>query len=658
MSAASGRFTTRSAIEDLTTSDFADAAARWRTAADQSDEVFDRHRQNVASPGGTTWEGGAKDVALERVTADGVVAREQNGVVRKAAGIAENAVTDINAAQREVLAAITEAEDDGFTVAEDLKVTDARRYDINTVLERNKAAKEYAEDIRWYAERLGQTVAFAEGRLQEKAGELDAIRFEDEGESRDGEPTVRLVDNKVVQDKPDEDRNDESGDKPAEQATGQIGPFAVPKAVEDAAKKPEDKPAPTGDADGDLGDLLGANDTPEDKPEADQAAKPGDEKPVGLPSALSQVPPPPDKATIDRQAAKVEAARQALDAAQTKANDAAVENVTQGAGAGPSRDTAHDLGQAVFDARAALTEQTRILNELNYASAAAGGPTAPVAPLPENADVQAFPKEPPVLERAAGAFGEGMKDASKTVWDATMPDVGNMYHVATDWDGATAEQKAQAGIDAASMLPFPGSKIVGEGIEHGLDALGAVARHSDEVHVPHVDAPPPHVDAPSTGHAPVDTPVEHHTPTDAPVEHHTSGGDAGDVPAVGEHAPLPVGDALTNASEAVIDPRKFDGYSMDPSNVNNGGKWQAWQQIGYDVGTDAGRQSAASDVVAQIQSQLGSMPAEALPATKWGERFQVNMPISGPSGDGTLVTVWQVENGVPRMITNFLKVWK
>lgn len=644
-----GRFTTRSEIEDLTTSDFADAAARWRTAADQSDDVFDRHRRNISAPGGTTWEGGAKDVALDRATADGAVARDQNGVVREAAGIAENAVTDINAAQHEVVGAITIAENDGFTVAEDLKVTDAHRYDINTVVARNKAAKEHAEDIRWYAERLGQTVAFVEGRLQKKAGELEGIRFEGEGEGRDDEPTVRLVDNKV-QDKPDEERKDESGDKPAEQATGQIGPFAVPKAVEDAAKKPEDKPATTGDASGDLGDLLGANDTPEDKPEAGQADKPGDEKPAGLPPVLSQVPPPPDKATIDRQAAKVEAARQALDAAQTKANDAAVENVTHGAGAGPSRDTAHDLGQAVFDARAELTEQTRILNELNYASAAGGGPTAPVAPLPENADVQAFPKEPPVLERAAGAFGEGMKDASKTVWDATMPDVGNMYHVAADWDNATPAERAQAGLDAAGMVPLPFGKPLAEGLEHGLDALGAVTRHSDEVHVPHVDAPP-------AGHAPVDTPVEHHTPTDAPVEHHTSGGATDDAPAVGEHAPHPVGDALTNASEAVIDPRKFDGYSMDPSNVNNGGKWQAWQQIGYDVGTDVGRQSAARDVVAQIQSQLGSTPAEALPATKWGERFQVNMPISGPSGDGTLVTVWQVENGVPRMITNFLKVW-
>ncbi|WP_234820555.1 DUF6883 domain-containing protein [Mycolicibacterium goodii] len=324
----------------------------------------------------------------------------------------------------------------------------------------------------------------------------------------------------------------------------------------------------------------------------------------------------------------------------------------------------------MFDARAELTEQTRILNELNHASAAHGGPTAPAAPLPENADVQGFPKEPPVLERGAGAFAEGMKDTSKTIWDATMPDMGNMYDVATDFDGATPEQKRQAAIDAAGMLPVLGAKILGEGIEHGLDALGAAGRHLDDAPAPHVD-----VDAPSGGHAPVDAPaapgdvphsvghvddttppVEHHGHPDSHAEHHAGGDAAGDSP-VGDHAPH-AGDALVNAGEAVIDPRKFEAYSMDPSNVNNGGKWQAWQQIGYDVDSEVGRQSAASDVVTQIQSQLGSTPAEALPATKWGDRFQVNVPISGPSGDGTLVTVWQVENGVPRMITNFLKVWK
>ncbi|MGV0809896.1 DUF6883 domain-containing protein [Mycolicibacterium setense] len=666
--AAPAALPTRSEIEEWSTSHLSDAASNWGTAATASEGAFDQHRQNISSPGGTTWAGDAKDAALDRVTKDVAVVGRQNSVLREAATLADNGAHDIKAAKGKAVEAITAAENDGFTVGEDLSVTDSREYDINTIAERNRALAEHAEDIRWAAEQLAQADNLVGTRLQSKAAELEGIPFDGEGEGRDGEPTVQLVDNKV-QDKPDE-----PGDKPAEQATGQIGPFAVPKSVEDAAKKsglkPDEKPpATTGDAGGDLGDLLGANDTPEGKPEDGQAAKPGEEKPAGLPPALSQLPPPPDKAAIDRQAAKVEAARQNLASAQAKLDDAAGQGYTQGAGAGPGRDDTNALSQAVFDARAELTEQTRTLNELNHASAAAGGPTAPVAPLPENADVQAFPKEPPVLERATGAFAEGMKDASETIWDATMPDVGNMYDVATDWDGATPEQKRQAAIDAAGMVPLPGAKILGEGIEHGLDALGSVARHSDEVPTPHVD-----VDAPAGGHGTADAPAapvevphsvghvddttpEHHGHPDTRAEHHAGGDAAGDSHAVGDHAPH-AGDALANASDAVIDPRKFESYSMDPSNVNNGGKWQAWQQIGYDVDTEVGRQSAASHVVAQIQSQLGSTPAEALPATQWGDRFQVNVPISGPSGDGTLVTVWQVENGVPRMITNFLKVWK
>ncbi|MBU8824552.1 hypothetical protein [Mycolicibacterium goodii] len=515
--AATASLPTRSEIEEWSTSHLSDAATSWRSAAAASEGAFDEHRQNISSPGGTTWEGDAKDAALDRVTKDVAVVGRQGDVLREAAELAENGAHDIKAAKDKAVEAITAAENDGFTVGEDLSVTDTREYDINTIAERNRALAEHAEDIRWAAEQLMQADKLVGDRLQAKSADLEGIRFDDEGDGRDGEPTVQLVDNKV--DKPDEDRKDESGDKPAEQASGQIGPFAVPKSVEDAAKKsglkPDEKP-PAPD-DGGLGDLLGVGDNPEGKPEDGQAAKPGEEKPGGLPPVLSQVPPPPDKAAIDRQAAKVESARQALAAAQAKLDDAAGQGYMQGAGAGPSRDDTNALSQAVFDARAELTEQTRVLNELNHASAAHGGTTAPVAPLPENADVQGFPEEPPVLERGAGAFAEGMKDTSKTIWDATMPDVGNMYDVATDFDGATPEQKRQAAIDAAGMVPWPGAKILGEGIEHGLDALGAAGRHVDDAPTPHVD-----VDAPSGGHAP----VEHHTPPpDAPAEHHVPSAD-------------------------------------------------------------------------------------------------------------------------------------
>lgn len=663
---ASAPLPTKSEIEEWSTSHLSDAATAWRTAATGSETAFDEHRQNISSPGGTTWEGNAKDTALDRATADiGVVSR-QNGVLRAAADLAESGSHDIKAALDKVLEAIKTAEDDGFRVADDLSVTDTKRVDVLSMGTRQTSLNEHAEDIRWAAEQLMAADKLVGDRLEAKAAELEGIRFEGEGEGREAPPNhVELVDNKV--DKPSDDaRGEKPG--PAEQATGHVGPFTVPKSVEDAAKKsglkPDEKP-PAND-DGGLGALMGADDSLE--------AKPGDEKHAGLPPALSQLPPAPGKATIDQQRARVEAAQQKLAAAEAKQEGAAGAGYVQGAGSGPTPDEFKSLTQAVFDARRELTEQTDALREMSAASVANGGPTVPVAPPPPDADKQAFPPPPSISDTLA--------DANHQLSENTfglIPDVAKDIDTLNNWGQASTEDKAQVILDSAGMLPLPFGKPLAEGLEHGIDALGGVAHHFDDAPTPHghVDAPAGGhgtVDAPAGGHAPVDIPhsvdpghvghvddttppVEQHGHSDTRAEHHAGGDAAGDSPAVEDHA-THAGDALANASEAVIDPRKFEGYSMDPSNVNNGGKWQAWQQIGYDVDTDVGRQSAASDVVAQIQSQLGSTPAEALPATKWGDRFQVNVPISGPSGDGTLVTVWQVENGVPRMITNFLKVWK
>ncbi|WP_074133183.1 Tox-REase-5 domain-containing protein [Mycolicibacterium houstonense] len=523
--AATASLPTRSEIEGWSTSHLSDAATSWRSAATASEGAFDEHRQNISSPGGTTWEGDAKDAALDRVTKDVAVVGRQGDVLREAADLAENGAQDIKAAKDKAVEAITAAENDGFSVGEDLSVTDTREYDINTIAERNRALAEHAEDIRWAAEQLMQADKLVGDRLQAKSADLEGIRFEDEGDGRDAEPTVQLVDNKV-QDKPGEDRKDEPGDKPAEQATGQIGPFAVPKSIEDAAKKsglkPDEKP-PAPD-DGGLGDLLGANDHPEDKP---AEGKPGDEKHPGLPPALSQLPPAPDKATIDRQAAKVEAARQTLAAAEAKQKAAAGQGYVQGAGSGPSPEEFKSLTQEVFDARRELTEQTNALRELSAASAANGGPTVPVPALPPDADKQAFPPPPSISDRLA--------DANHQLSENTfglIPDVAKTIDTFNNWGTASTEDKAQAILESAGMLPLPFGKPLAEGLEHGIDIFSGGARHLDDLPTHHVDAPSgghAPVDAPAAGHAPVDAP--HHSAPDTPVDHNTP------PPTVEHHAP-------------------------------------------------------------------------------------------------------------------------
>lgn len=168
-----GALPSRSEIEEWDTSDLSTAATAWRQAATASEDAFEQHGQNIAAPGGTTWEGDAKDAALDRVTADIAVVRGLSEALQAAAGIAENGVIDIKAAQREALDAIIAAENDGFSVAEDLSLTDTQTVDAISMAARQTAATEHAEDIRWYAERLAQADALVGKRLQTKATELE-----------------------------------------------------------------------------------------------------------------------------------------------------------------------------------------------------------------------------------------------------------------------------------------------------------------------------------------------------------------------------------------------------------------------------------------------------------------------------------------------------
>jgi hypothetical protein len=121
------------------------------------------------------------------------------------------------------------------------------------------------------------------------------------------------------------------------------------------------------------------------------------------------------------------------------------------------------------------------------------------------------------------------------------------------------------------------------------------------------------------------------------------------------------GDPLPNAHSVEIATEKFERYSMDPSNLGNEGKWKAFEALGYDVQTDAGRASGAEDVISQLNSQLASAPANADRDTAFGPRFHVETMVTGPNGKSArLVTIWQIDQGAsaPRMITNWLEVLK
>ncbi len=121
------------------------------------------------------------------------------------------------------------------------------------------------------------------------------------------------------------------------------------------------------------------------------------------------------------------------------------------------------------------------------------------------------------------------------------------------------------------------------------------------------------------------------------------------------------GDPLPRAQDAEIDSRKFEQYSMNPTNPANQGKWIAFAAIGYDVENPQSRNAAALDVINQLRQGLVNTPATQSQSSIYGLRFQVRVRIQGLNGgEGTLVTTWQIDNDrdVPRLITNWLEVYQ
>lgn len=583
-------------IENWPTQHLDDAATRWRAAATKSVEMFEQHHRNVVSPAGTEWRGLGNDAAASRAAGDLAVVRYHADVKRESADLAASGATDISAVKRLVLDAINDAEDDGFTVNPDLSVTDARTYDINTIQDRNKAAKEHADFIRFRAQQLVATDALFGRRLAAKAVELQGIKFDGEGGGHGAH--VQLVDNKTTASGGDKEKPGEKpgGTRPptlddmfgpaTDGQTGHIGPFAVPKDVADAAKHPDGKPpdSNTGDPSG-LGSLLGTDDSLEHKP--------GDPTGSGLPQVLSQLSPAPDRATIDRQQAKVAAAERALTAAQAKADASASDAIVLGPGAGPSRDSTDALGQAVFDARRDLTEQRQILIDLNAYAAAHGQEQVPVPALPENTQVQA----PTPVPRES--FMDAQRWTNHYLHEATgglVPDLFQDAHTATHWSEATPAERAQLIADAAGAIPLPGMKLGAEGLEHLAGPAAEALAH----------------DAPSV--------VAHGAPPIVAHELHAGGehggtAHTGDVPVSGDQGLIGHGgDAAPIQLDLTTDHARALG--MDPA---TGGFRAAESETGLrveqELGVDlsrAGRGDAHDwvDAVGRTYDAVGNFPSK------------------------------------------------
>ncbi|WP_231986671.1 hypothetical protein [Mycobacterium sp. 852002-40037_SCH5390672] len=181
--------TTLSQIRAWSTQHLTDAAGYWSKTADQWDDAFLQMRNQSHS---IAWKGAGGDALRQRTTSDLSTVSSRADQLRQAAGIARNGASDISAAQRSVLNAVSDAENAGFDVGEDLSVsytdhggTPAQQAALQA------QAETMASEIWSRAKQLDGTEVKVAGQLTAATTGLGNATFAHNGKGSG----IRLVDN-------------------------------------------------------------------------------------------------------------------------------------------------------------------------------------------------------------------------------------------------------------------------------------------------------------------------------------------------------------------------------------------------------------------------------------------------------------------------------
>lgn len=168
----------RSQITDWDVRHLESANSHWSATAQRWEEHFTTLHTATLSPGGTVWEGTSADAAQDRAWSDLVKVRGLTDCLLNAATSARNGADDIRWAKQRALDAITEAEQAGFTIGEDLSVTDRTWTPLMRGWEaRQTKADEFATNIRAQAQNLEAADNMAAGRITAALSPLEAVQF-------------------------------------------------------------------------------------------------------------------------------------------------------------------------------------------------------------------------------------------------------------------------------------------------------------------------------------------------------------------------------------------------------------------------------------------------------------------------------------------------
>jgi hypothetical protein len=149
------------------------AAADWSSTAEHWEEAFDTVYRGMQAPGGTVWEGEAADAARERAFGDLVKVRGLADMLSGAAAIARRGADQLDYLKGHAIEAINEAREGGFTVGEDLSVTDTSKYSGFRVA----AVRQFAATIAARAAALSAADSDIAARISAATAELNGRGF-------------------------------------------------------------------------------------------------------------------------------------------------------------------------------------------------------------------------------------------------------------------------------------------------------------------------------------------------------------------------------------------------------------------------------------------------------------------------------------------------
>ncbi|MCE6998527.1 hypothetical protein LZG04_27550 [Saccharothrix sp. S26] len=110
-------------------------------------------------------------------------------------------------------------------------------------------------------------------------------------------------------------------------------------------------------------------------------------------------------------------------------------------------------------------------------------------------------------------------------------------------------------------------------------------------------------------------------------------------------------DRVANAENAIIGPRKFTEYALNPDHPVGGNKAKVFEPaLGYD-------RSDADDLIEKIREGVQTNPAVPGKVDQYGSRFTVDMMTEGPGGSAIVRTGWIIKPGetIPQMTATFVK---